>query len=71
MHKHSNKHKLSVNERAEQQRLQAEYRQRQANEIRVAEEYVKKPESQKLAEAINNAIIVHTENTFVAEAQKK
>ncbi|KJV61374.1 hypothetical protein APHACPA_0379 [Rickettsia amblyommatis str. Ac/Pa] len=46
MHKHSNKLKLSVNERAKQQRLQAEYQQRQANEIRVAEAYVKKPESQ-------------------------
>ncbi|AFB31027.1 cell surface antigen-like protein Sca10 [Rickettsia massiliae str. AZT80] len=27
MHKHSNKHKLSVNERAEQQRLQAQQQQ--------------------------------------------
>jgi len=59
------------NRRIEEQRLQAEYQQRQDNEIRVAEEYVKKPESQKLAEAINNTIVVHTENTFVAEAQKE
>ncbi|KJV61373.1 hypothetical protein [Rickettsia amblyommatis] len=31
----------------------------------------RKPESQKLAEAINNTIVVHTENTFVAETQKE
>lgn len=59
------------NRRIEEQRLQAEYQQHQANEIRVAEEYVKKSETQKLAEAINNTIVVHTENTFVAEAQKE
>ncbi|ABV74362.1 Cell surface antigen-like protein Sca10 [Rickettsia akari str. Hartford] len=60
-----------ANERAEQQRLQAEYQQRQANEIRVAEEYVKKSEPQTLAEAINNTIVVYTKNTFVAGAQKE
>lgn len=60
-----------ANKRAEQQRLQAEYQQRQANEIRVAEEYVKKSEPQKLAEAINNTIVVYTDNTFVAGAQKE
>ena len=44
------------------------YQQRQANEIR---EYVNKPEPQKLAEAINNTIVAHAENTFVTEAQKE
>ncbi|QQV74513.1 hypothetical protein H6P87_00047 [Rickettsia tillamookensis] len=56
------------NRRIEEQRLQAENQQRQANEIR---EYVNKPEPQKLAEAINNTIVAHAENTFVTEAQKE
>ncbi|WP_342225939.1 autotransporter domain-containing protein [Rickettsia endosymbiont of Urophora cardui] len=60
-----------ANERAEQQKLQAEYQQCQTNSIRVDEEYVKKPESQQLAEAINNMIVGHTENAFVSAAQKE